>query len=115
MTLTADVTDAGTIGFRLKGMFDLIETEKYEYGFFESIPAGFVKTADKLGNYISSMSLLFTKEPPSLDFLQAGFVHSSMKENKILYFTKIALYNLYQHFVMMKGSTPRNLFNCILL
>lgn len=65
MTLTADVTDAGTIGFRLKGMFDLIETEKYEYGFFESIPAGFVKTADKLGNYISSMSLLFTKEGAS--------------------------------------------------
>ena len=58
------------------------------------------------------MSLLFTKEPPSLDFLQAGFVHSSIKENKILYFTEIALYNLYQHFVMMKGSTPHNLFNC---
>ncbi len=65
MTLTADVTVAGTIGFRLKGMFELIETEKYEYGFFESIPAGFVKTGDKLGNYISSMSLLFTKEGAS--------------------------------------------------
>ena len=65
MTLTAEVTDAGTIGFRLKGMFDLIETETYEYGFFESIPAGFVKTGDKLGNYISSMSLLFTKEGAS--------------------------------------------------
>lgn len=65
VTLTADVTDAGTIGFRLKGMFDLIETETYEYGFFESIPAGFVKTGDKLGNYISSMSLLFTKEGAS--------------------------------------------------
>jgi regulator of sigma E protease len=65
VTLTADVTDAGTIGFRLKGMFDLIETETYEYGFFESIPAGFVKTGEKLGNYISSMSLLFTKEGAS--------------------------------------------------
>jgi len=65
VTLTADVTDAGTIGFRLKGMFDLIETETYEYGFFESIPAGFVKTGEKLGNYISSMSLLLTKEGAS--------------------------------------------------
>ena len=65
MTLSAEVTDAGTIGFKLKSMFELIETETYEYGLFESIPAGFVKTGDKLGNYISSMKLLFTKEGAS--------------------------------------------------
>ena len=65
VTLTASVTENGTIGFKLKSMFDLIETETYEYSFFESIPAGFVKTGEKLGNYISSMKLLFTKEGAS--------------------------------------------------
>ena len=51
---------------------------------------------------------MFTKEPPSLDFLQAWFtciIHSSMEENiKSLYFIKIAMSNLYQVLIWWKGA-----------
>lgn len=60
-----DVSDKGTIGISLKMPRDLIETETREFGFFESIPAGVTKTGDVLGSYVSSMSLIFTKEGAS--------------------------------------------------
>ncbi len=60
-----DVSDKGTIGISLMMPRDLIETETREFGFFESIPAGVTKTGDVLGSYVSSMSLIFTKEGAS--------------------------------------------------
>jgi regulator of sigma E protease len=60
-----DVSDKGTIGISLMMPRDLIETETREFGFFESIPAGVAKTGDVLGSYVSSMSLIFTKEGAS--------------------------------------------------
>jgi regulator of sigma E protease len=65
VTLSAEVGEEGMIGFGLKSMYDYLETETYSYGFFESIPAGFKKTGEKLGGYISSMKLVFTKEGAS--------------------------------------------------
>lgn len=65
MMLEAQVSESGKIGFQLKSMFDFLETEVYEYGFFESIPAGVRLTGDKLGGYIKSMKLVFTKEGAS--------------------------------------------------
>lgn len=60
-----DVSDKGTIGISLMMPRDLIESETREFGFFESIPAGVAKTGDVLGSYVSSMSLIFTKEGAS--------------------------------------------------
>ena len=65
MKLNAEVSEEGQIGFRVKPMQEFLETETYTYGFFESIPAGFKKTGEKLGGYISSMKLVFTKEGAS--------------------------------------------------
>ena len=65
VTLSAEVSEEGKIGFGLKSMYDYLETETYSYGFFESVPAGFKKTGEKLGGYISSMKLVFTKEGAS--------------------------------------------------
>ena len=51
---------------------------------------------------------MFTKEPPSLDFLQARFVHSSMENNIKSYFMEIARSNSYQLLIWWKRA-PKNL------
>jgi regulator of sigma E protease len=40
----------------------LLQTEKKEYGFFESIPAGINYGVDRLGDYITGIRLLFTSK-----------------------------------------------------
>lgn len=60
-----EISEEGKIGIGLKQLTDFIQTETYKYGFFESIPAGFTQTGDKLWSYISSMKLIFTKEGAS--------------------------------------------------
>lgn len=60
--LQVSVTEQGTLGFGYKGVSDFLETETFKYTFWESIPAGFRETGQKLGGYISSLRLLFSKE-----------------------------------------------------
>lgn len=59
------VSAEGKIGVALKPMTDFLETETYEYSLLEAIPAGVEETATILGNYVSSLSLLFSKEGAS--------------------------------------------------
>lgn len=62
--LKGTVSEEGRLGFMPLALAGL-ETETYEYTFLESIPAGFNETKDILGGYISSLSLIFTKEGAS--------------------------------------------------
>lgn len=63
--LSVDVTEAGTIGFGVRPMSAFMETETYKYSFWAAIPAGVNETGEILGNYITSMKLIFTKEGAS--------------------------------------------------
>jgi regulator of sigma E protease len=65
VSLNVEVSDAGTIGFGVRPMDAFMETETYKYSFWSAIPAGIKETGDILGNYISSMKLVFTKEGAS--------------------------------------------------
>ena len=47
---------------------------------------------------------MFTKEPQSLDFLQAWYLHSSMEENIQSYTMEITLSNSYQLLIWWKGA-----------
>ena len=59
------VSEDGRIGIGLKSVTDYVQTETYKYGFWQAIPAGVQETRDILGNYITSMKLVFTKEGAS--------------------------------------------------
>ena len=59
------VSEDGRIGIGLKSVTDYVQTETYKYGFWQAIPAGVQETRDILGNYITSMKLIFTKEGAS--------------------------------------------------
>ena len=59
------VSEEGSIGIGLKSVTDYVQTETYKYGFWQAIPAGVQETKDILGNYITSMKLIFTKEGAS--------------------------------------------------
>ena len=59
------VSEEGRIGIGLKSVTDYVQTETYKYGFWQAIPAGVQETKDILGNYITSMKLIFTKEGAS--------------------------------------------------
>lgn len=61
-TVPADISEDGTLGFYTINPYTLLETEKREYGFFESFPAGIREGVGNLTNYVSSLSLLFSEE-----------------------------------------------------
>lgn len=61
---TAEVDSSGRIGFVVLELA-FLDVDTFRYGFFESIPAAFVKTGNNLGKYISSLKLIFTKEGAS--------------------------------------------------
>jgi len=65
LSKTVEVNAEGKIGIAMKPATDFIQTETYKYGFLQSIPAGFEETGAILGNYISSLKLVFTKEGAS--------------------------------------------------
>lgn len=46
----------------LKIASEILQTEKKEYGFFESIPAGINYGVDRLGDYVNGIRLLFTSK-----------------------------------------------------
>jgi len=51
----------GYIGIIQKTQLDYLKIKTKEYGFFESIPAGFVKTGNVLKRYIDQFKLIFSK------------------------------------------------------
>jgi len=57
--------DDGMIGVVRKGPLDFLTPKIKEYGFFESIPAGFFKTGSVLKRYIDQFKLIFSKEGAS--------------------------------------------------
>lgn len=52
----------GNVGFFQRPISKIFVTEKKEYGFFESIPAGINYGVDRLGEYIQNIRLLFTSK-----------------------------------------------------
>ena len=58
LTLTAD----GKVGVALKNLSQLFETEKAQYSFLSSIPAGINFGVKKLGEYVKGLKYVFTKE-----------------------------------------------------
>ena len=50
------------IGVGRKIPTEVLEIKVKEYGFFESIPAGFFKTGNVISRYIDQFSLIFSKE-----------------------------------------------------
>lgn len=60
--LTATLDDNAKLGVSLRPLFNYFSTEKKEYGFFESIPAGINLGWETLVSYVKQFKLVFTKE-----------------------------------------------------
>jgi len=52
----------GKIGVGVRSPLDYMKTNRVEYGFFESIPAGFSMGWETLTSYVKQLKLVFTKE-----------------------------------------------------
>ncbi|MDR0971011.1 MAG: RIP metalloprotease RseP [Bacteroidales bacterium] len=57
--------DAGKIGAVSKSPYLMYKTEKTNYGFFESIPAGIAQGTESLVNYVKQFKFVFSKEGAS--------------------------------------------------
>nr|WP_321453498.1 RIP metalloprotease RseP [uncultured Carboxylicivirga sp.] len=62
ITLHAQVTDNGTIGFDAGGATGFADIKRHKYGFWEACPKGIKMGFDTLINYVKQMRLIFTKE-----------------------------------------------------
>lgn len=62
VSVPVNISEKGLIGFAPRNPFKFFETEKKEYGFFESIPAGIKFGVTKLKEYIEGIKLLFTSK-----------------------------------------------------
>lgn len=62
VTVGVKVNDDGSIGFLSRNALKLLGTEKIEYSFLESIPAGIHYGIDRLGDYMQGIRLLFTSK-----------------------------------------------------
>jgi regulator of sigma E protease len=62
LEVVTKVNEDGTIGFGFNTLYKVIETEKKEYTFFQSIPAGVNFGMEKLGEYIEGIRLLFVSK-----------------------------------------------------
>ena len=62
LVLSVTTTENGMIGAGRKIPTEVLEIKVKEYGFFESIPAGFFKTGNVISRYIDQFSLIFSKE-----------------------------------------------------
>jgi regulator of sigma E protease len=54
--------DDGSVGFAFENPAKMFGTEKIEYTFFESIPAGISYGVERLGEYMTGIRLLFTSK-----------------------------------------------------
>lgn len=61
-TVRVKLDENASVGFYNAGVYKLLGTEKREYGFFESIPAGINHGVDRLGEYMTGIRLLFTSK-----------------------------------------------------
>lgn len=61
-TVRVKLSDEGNVGFMPKGPAVILGSEKKEYTFSESIPAGITYGVDRLGDYITGIRLLFTSK-----------------------------------------------------
>ena len=64
-TSTFTLDDNGKIGAVAKNPYIMFKTEKIEYGFFESIPAGISQGVSSLVNYVKQFKFVFSKEGAS--------------------------------------------------
>lgn len=62
MNLEIPVDSLGMLGFASKSPLEFLKTEKLEYGFFESFPAGVREGTGILVSYVRSLKLLFSSE-----------------------------------------------------
>nr|WP_321405727.1 RIP metalloprotease RseP [uncultured Carboxylicivirga sp.] len=62
MTLKADVSENGTIGFAASGATGYAQIKMHKYGLWEAFPIGVKMGFDTLINYVKQMRLIFTKE-----------------------------------------------------
>lgn len=62
VVLAVTTNKKGMIGVGRKIPSEVLEVKVKEYGFFESIPAGFFKTGNVISRYIDQFSLVFSKE-----------------------------------------------------
>jgi regulator of sigma E protease len=60
--LKVTTTDKGMIGVSRKVPSEVLKVEVKEYGFFESIPAGFYKTGNVISRYLDQFKVIFSKE-----------------------------------------------------
>ncbi|MDR2040148.1 MAG: RIP metalloprotease RseP [Bacteroidales bacterium] len=60
-TMDMTVSESGTIGVYCQLPTKILKSERIEYGFFESIPAGIVYGVDILSNYVGNLGKLFNK------------------------------------------------------
>ena len=56
------VSDGAKLGISLESVMDVYPVQMVQYNIFESIPRGIEMGVDKLTSYVSSLSLLFSKE-----------------------------------------------------
>ncbi|MCK9338553.1 MAG: RIP metalloprotease RseP [Bacteroidales bacterium] len=64
-TVQTTLTDEGKLGVYPVSYVDLLGTKHVDYGFWSSIPNGIQKGFQKLGDYVKSFKLIFTKEGAS--------------------------------------------------
>src|SRR5574344_145047 len=64
-TVQVQLTEEGKLGIYPISYVDYLGTKEVEYGFWSSIPNGIEKGFQKLGDYVKSFKLVFTKEGAS--------------------------------------------------
>ncbi len=62
VNVKVQLQDDGSVGFISKDAVQLLGSERKEYSFFESIPAGINYGIEKLGQYMTGIRLLFTSK-----------------------------------------------------
>ena len=65
MTSNFTLDENGKIGAVAKNPYLMFKTQKIEYGFFESIPAGVSQGVESLVNYVKQFKFVFSKEGAS--------------------------------------------------
>ena len=61
-SVKVQLDENASVGFFPKNIYELLGSEKKQYSFFESIPAGITHGVDRLGEYMTGIRLLFTSK-----------------------------------------------------
>lgn len=57
-----EISEAGKIGIQMLSPLEIFDLQTVKYNLWQSIPRGWEIGTDRLGSYVSSMKLIFTKE-----------------------------------------------------